>query len=85
MINFNNLKVEEFYSYRTAIVTGVCIEEIKNSSFNTPTLTDTVREFLEDNGYTLTNHICFTTNNGLAFMYSGRCLYIGTKVTKRNW
>ena len=42
-------------------------------------------ELLEDNGYKFDNHICFTTNNGLAFMYSSRCLYIGTKVIKRNW
>ena len=78
MINFNNLKVTEFYPYRTAIVTGICVAEDTSIS-------ETVKEFLEDNGYTLTNHICFTTNNGLAFMYSSKCLYIGTKVIKRNW
>ena len=78
MVLFNNLKITEFYPYRTAIVTGICVAEDTSIS-------ETVKEFLEDNGYTLTNHICFTTNNGLAFMYSGRCLYIGTKVIKRNW
>ena len=78
MINFNNLKVTEFYPYRTAIVTGICVAEDTSIS-------ETVKEFLEENGYKFDNHICFTTNNGLAFMYSGRCLYIGTKVTKRNW
>ena len=79
MIFFNsNLKITEFYPYRTATVTGICVEEDK-------TLSETVKEFLEDNGYKFDNHICFTTNNGLAFMYSGRCLYVGTKVTKRNW
>ena len=78
MVLFNNLKITEFYPYRTAIVTGICVAEDTSIS-------ETVKEFLEDNGYTLTNHICFTTNNGLAFMYSSKCLYIGTKVIKRNW
>ena len=77
MIDFNFLNITEFYPYRTAIVTGICFED--------KTIHETVREFLTDNGYKMDNHICFTTNNGLAFMYSGRCLYIGTKVTKRNW
>ena len=77
MINFNNLKVTEFYPYRTAIVTGILVED--------KTISETVREFLTDNGYKIDNHICFTLNNGLACMYSSRCLYIGTKVTKRNW
>ena len=78
MVLFNNLKITEFYPYRTAIVTGIYVSEDTSIS-------EIVREFLEDNGYKFDNHICFTTNNGLAFMYSGRCLYIGTKVTKRNW
>ena len=78
MVLFNNLKITEFYPYRTAIVTGICVTEDTSIS-------EIVREFLEDNGYKFDNHICFTTNNGLAFMYSSKCLYIGTKVTKRNW
>lgn len=77
MINFNNLKIKEFYSYRTAIATGVKIED--------KTISETVREFVTENGYKMDNHICFTTDNGLAFMYSDRCLYIGTHVIKRNW
>ena len=78
MVLFNNLKITEFYPYRTAIVTGICVAEDTSIS-------EIVKGFLEDNGYKFDNHICFTTNNGLAFMYSSRCLYIGTKVTKRNW
>ena len=27
MVLFNNLKITEFYPYRTAIVTGICIAE----------------------------------------------------------
>ena len=77
MIDFNYLEIKEFYSYRTAIVTGVQIED--------KSITETVREFVTDNGYKMDNHICFTTDNGLAFMYSDRCLYIGTYVIKRNW
>lgn len=78
MVLFNNLKITEFYPYRTAIVTGVYVAEDTSIS-------EIVKEFLEDNGYKFDNHICFTTNNGLAFMYSSKCLYIGTKVIKRNW
>ena len=78
MVLFNNLKITEFYPYRTAIVTGIYVSEDTSIS-------EIVREFLEDNGYKFDNHICFTTNNGLAFMYSSKCLYIGTKVTKKNW
>lgn len=77
MIDLNYLKITEFYSYRTAIVTGVKIED--------KTISETVREFVTENGYKMDNHICFTTDNGLAFMYSDRCLYIGTHVIKRNW
>ena len=77
MIDFNNLKIKEFYYYRTAIVTGIKIED--------KTISETVREFVTENGYKMDNHICFTTDNGLAFMYSDRCLYIGTHIIKRNW
>lgn len=77
MIDFNYLEITEFYSYRTAIVTGVKIED--------KTITETIREFVTENGYKMDNHICFTTNNGLAFMYSDRCLYVGTNIIKRNW
>ena len=77
MIDFNNLKIKEFYYYRTAIVSGIKIED--------KTISETVREFVTENGYKMDNHICFTTDNGLAFMYSDRCLYIGTHIIKRNW
>ena len=78
MIDFRNLTITEFYTYRTAIVTGFCI------AIN-ETMSKTIREFLTDNGYKMYNHICWKTDNGLTFMYSDRCLYIGTKVIKRNW
>lgn len=77
MIDFKCLNITEFYPYRTAIVTGIC--------FTDKTISETVREFLTENGYKMDNHICFITDNGLAFMYSDRCLYVGTKVIKRNW
>lgn len=77
MIDFNYLEIKEFYSYRTAIVSGIKIED--------KTISETVRKFVTENGYKMDNHICFTTNNDLAFMYSDRCLYIGTHVIKRNW
>ena len=78
MIDFRNLTITEFYTYRTAIVTGFCIAVNE-------TMSKTIREFLTDNDYKMDNHICWKTDNGLTFMYSDRCLYIGTKVIKRNW
>ena len=44
MVLFNNLKITEFYPYRTAIVTGIYVSEDTSIS-------EIVREFLEDNGY----------------------------------
>lgn len=72
-------KIVNFYPYRTARVCGVSIKSENHDLY------EQVREFVEKNDYRMDNHICFKTDNGIYFMWSGNCLYVGTKVHIGNW
>lgn len=79
-IQFPPCKITNFYSYRTALVHGFIIEDDKDH-----TLWNKVSRFVEKrNGYHMDNHICFSTENGLNFMWSDGRLIIGN-LTIRNW
>ena len=79
-IQFPPCKIAKFYTYRTALVHGFCIEDDKDH-----TLWNRVYRFVEErNGYHMDNHICFTTENNQNFMWSDGKLVIGS-LTIRNW
>ena len=69
----------KFYPYRTAYVAGVCIENDENNN-----LYKEVKSFVEGEGYKMDNHICFTTNEGVNFMWTDNTLIVGY-LNERNW
>ena len=69
----------KFYPYRTASVYGVHIENDENKS-----LYKEVKAFVEENGYKMDNHICFSTDFGIDFMWSDNTLIVG-ELTAKNW
>lgn len=77
-IQFSDSKIVAFYSYRTARVFGVSIYCSKE-------LYKEVKKILEVNGYNTDNHICWTTADGLSYMWSDGKLTIGTEIVVRNW
>lgn len=78
-IEFSSLKIVAFYRYRTALVFGFSISDVDEE-----TIRD-VRRVLKRNGYEMDNHICWTTEDGLSYMWSGRRLTVGTSLVVRNW
>lgn len=78
-LNFPDSKIVAFYKYRTARVFGFSISDIDIESIYD------IQEVLEANGYTMDNHICWTTEDGFSYMWSDRGLTIGTKLVVENW
>lgn len=71
--------VDKFYTYRSALV---------DSSVNihlTPDDSNVLRNALKRCGYTMDNHICWTTKDGMCFSYSDHVLSIGTSLRECNW
>lgn len=70
----STIKLDKFYAYRTAVVTGITIhpsdEDVK-----------AFRCFLRANGYAIDNHICVTLtidDGPVHLMWSDGKFYIGT-------
>lgn len=78
-LNFPDSKIIAFYKYRTARVFGFSIVDIDTESIYD------IQEVLEANGYTIDNHICWTTEDDLSYMWSDGGLTIGTKLVVENW
>ena len=73
-------KIVKFYPYRTALAGSSTYVELSREDI------EVLRKFIEDeNGYKIDNHICFQTDDGKCYMYSDRTLYIGGKISVRNW
>lgn len=78
-IEFSSSKIVAFYKYRTALVFGFSISDVDEE-----TICD-VRRVLKRNGYEMDNHICWTTEDGLSYMWSSKRLTVGTRLIIRNW
>lgn len=78
-LNFPDSEIVAFYKYRTARVFGFSISNIDKD------LIYDIREVLELNGYAVDNHICWTTEDGLSYMWSDGRLTVGTNLVVRNW
>lgn len=76
---FDFSTITKFYTYRTAYVCGVEIDNDKNGD-----LYKEVKAFVEENGYKMDNHICFSTDFGIDFMWSDNTLIVG-ELTAKNW
>ena len=72
-------KVINFYPYRTACIDQIFLE-IENED-----LWIYVKKFLEQNGYQINNHVCWTLDNGISAMYSDSRLMFGTEIIVKNW
>lgn len=79
-LNFPDSKIVAFYTYRTARVFGLSISGIDDTEF----IYD-IQEILKLNGYAIDNHICWTTEDGLSYMWSDGRLTVGTNLVVRNW
>ena len=77
----HDTQVVAFYPYRTALV----IPTFKIGRDQDIDLWEAVKEFLTDKGFRMDNHICWTTADGLSFMWTDGCLKIGTKIEVRSW
>lgn len=79
---FNEMQIKDFYTYRTATAFGgVKITDQTNKNM----LRENVKNYLEEQGYRMDNHICWTNIEGINFMWSDNALYIGGKLTIKNW
>lgn len=76
---FDFATITKFYTYRTAYVYGVSIENDENRE-----LYKEVKSFVEENGHRMDNHICFSTDFGVDFMWSDNTLIVG-ELTAKNW
>lgn len=78
-IEFPYDKISAFYPYRSARAFSDLYLKDENNE-----LWDAIRERLEEDGYKIDNHICFTINN-INYMWSDCQLYIGGKLTVSRW
>lgn len=75
---FSLATITKFYTYRTAYVVGVQINDDENQN-----LYKKVKSFVEKNGYSMDNRICFSTDYFGDFMWSGNSLIVGSLVPKK--
>ena len=73
--------VIKFYPYRTALVIPI----FKIGRDQNIDLWDVINRFLTDRGFHMDNHICWTTADGISFMWTDGILKIGTKIEERSW
>lgn len=78
-IQFSPSKIVAFYRYRTALVFGFIVSDVDENTLRA------VRRVLKRNGYEMDNHICWTTEDGLSYMWSDGRLTVGTRLIVRNW
>lgn len=79
--SFGASKITNFYTYCTALVHGFLIQtEGEEHEY----LYDKLKCFIERNSYHMDNHICFTTDNGMNYMWSDGNLTIDN-LTIKNW
>lgn len=72
-------EITNFWTYRSAnvnILVTIDMDEFDNRI---------LKRYIESFGYRMDNHICWEVNHSLYMRYSDHKLYIGNKITVRNW
>lgn len=78
-IEFSSSKIVAFYRYRTALVFGFSVSDVDDVYLRR------IQRMLKRNGHEIDNHICWTTEDGLFYMWSDGRLTVGTNLVVRNW
>lgn len=78
-IEFSLSKIVTFYRYRTARVFGFSVTDVDDIYLRR------IKRMLKANGHDMDNHICWTTEDGLSYMWSDGRLTVGTKLIVENW
>ncbi len=76
-IDFLNIGIKNFYSYRSNRCSHSFV--IDHVPFNE------IKEYIEEQGFRMDNHISWENKYGLCFTYSDHSLYIGNKMIGRSW
>lgn len=76
-IDFLDTEIKNFYPYRRNRCCPSFV--INNVSFSE------IKEYVEEQGFRMDNHISWENEQGLCFTYSDHTLYIGNKMIGRSW
>ena len=76
-IDFLHIDIKNFYSYRSNRCSHSFV--IDNVPFNK------IKEYVEEQGFRMDNHISWENKYGLCFTYSDHRLYVGYKMTNKSW
>ena len=72
-------EITKFWTYRTAFVPGIIVLEM--SEYDRLE----IKNFLDNNGYKIDNHICWQMEDGVYCMYSDLKLHIAGTIEEMNW